>query len=169
MSLHTTDNCTISGSGSAGKVVTKNCYINAAGQTSNAGCGIESSSASSFGTTLNKAGGGIYAMQWTSTAIKIWFFTRDTIPYNLFGNSPEPDTWGTPQANFQGSCDINKHFVNHRLVIDTTFCGDWGNAVWASNPTCSKLAASCNDYVANNPSAFTEGYWRINYLKVFRE
>ena len=122
------------------------------------------------GTPLNKAWGGIYAMQWTSSGIKMWFWPRDAVPYNLFGNTPEPETWGTPTANFAGSgCNWGTHFVNHRIVIDTTFCGDWGNAVWASNPTCSKKAATCNEYVANNPSAFKDSYWRINYLKVFKE
>lgn len=52
-------------------------FIGAPGQTSNAGCGIESSSPSSFGTSLNAAGGGVYAMQWTSKLIKIWFFPRN--------------------------------------------------------------------------------------------
>lgn len=33
----------------------------------------------------------------------------------------------------------------------------------------SKLAASCNDYVNNNPSAFSESYWKINSLKIFRQ
>ncbi|KAK7191012.1 hypothetical protein DPSP01_007814 [Paraphaeosphaeria sporulosa] len=170
MSLHTSDGCTITGTGSTGTVKTKNCYINAAGQTSNAGCGVDDKSASSFGTPLNPKFGGIYAMQWTSTGIKIWFFPRDSIPYNMYGNNPDPSLWGTPSANFAGSgCDFNKHFINHKLVIDTTFCGDWGNAVWASNPVCSKKAATCNEYVANNPSAFAESYWRINYLKVFKE
>lgn len=109
-------------------------------------------------------------MQWLSTGIKIWFWPRDAIPYNLFGNSPEPDTWGPPTANFAGSgCDFNKHFANHRIVIDTTFCGDWGNAVWASNPVCGKKAPSCNEWVANNPREFRDSYWRINYLKTFVE
>ncbi|KAF1976131.1 putative endo-1,3(4)-beta-glucanase [Bimuria novae-zelandiae CBS 107.79] len=170
MSLHTSSGCSITGTGSKGTVKTKNCYINAAGQISNVGCAIDDPSASSLGTPLNKAWGGIYAMQWTSSGIKMWFWPRDAIPYNLFGNSPEPNTWGTPTASFTGSgCDFNKHFVNHRIVFDTTFCGDSGNAVWASNPTCSKKAATCNDYVANNPSAFGDSYWRINYLKVFKE
>lgn len=207
MSLHTSDGCTITGTGSTGTVKGKNCYINAAGQPNNAGCGFDDASASSFGTyncpivflnnlqepqpalyvpfihcyarqpltsppgtPVNPKFGGIYAMQWTTSGIKIWFFPRDNIPYNLYGNNPEPDTWGKPSANFAGSgCDFNKHFVNHKLVIDTTFCGDWGNAVWASNPVCSKKAPTCNQFVANNPSAFKESYWRINYLKIFRE
>jgi hypothetical protein len=192
MSLHTSEGCTITGTGSTGTVKTKNCYINAAGQTSNAGCGVDDKSASSFGayyasfitsppltykphltsagTPLNPKYGGIYAMQWTSTGIKMWFFPRDSIPYNMYGNNPDPTLWGMPSASFAGSgCDFTKHFVNHKLVIDTTFCGDWGNAVWASNPVCSKKATTCNEYVANNPSAFTESFWRINYLKVFRE
>lgn len=135
MSLHTSDGCTIDGANSAGKLVTKNCFIQAAGQSSNAGCSIESPSTSSYGTPFNSGGGGVYAMEWTSSAIKIWFFARAAVPADLAGGSPNPAAWPTPQASFQGQCDIGKHFVDHRLVIDTTFCGDWAGAVWATHPT----------------------------------
>ncbi|KAF2013802.1 glycoside hydrolase family 16 protein [Aaosphaeria arxii CBS 175.79] len=170
MSLHTADGCSISGIGSAGTVNTKNCFINAPGQISNAGCGIGSSSPFSFGTGLNAIGGGVYAMEWTSTSIKIWFFPRDSIPVDLKNNIPNPASWGTPQANFEGGgCNYEKAFGRQRLVINTTFCGDWAAAVWTSNPTCKALAASCNDYVANNPTAFRNSTWTINYLKTFQQ
>lgn len=42
-------------------------------------------------------------------------------------------------------------------------------AVWSEFPTCSAKAATCKEYVAQNPSAFTEAYWLINSLKVYRE
>lgn len=109
-------------------------FISAPGQTSNAGCGIESSSASSFGTPFNGGGGGVYAMEWTTSSIKIWFFPRNSIPADLAaGNAPDPSKWSTPQASFQGGCDIGRHFVNHQIVIDTTFCGDWAGAVWPAD------------------------------------
>ncbi|KAF2256308.1 glycoside hydrolase family 16 protein [Trematosphaeria pertusa] len=168
MSLHTSDGCSIDANGMLGRVVTTNCFISAPGQTSNAGCGIESSSASSFGTPFNGGGGGVYAMEWTTSSIKIWFFPRNSIPADLAaGNAPDPSKWSTPQASFQGGCDIGRHFVNHQIVIDTTFCGDWAGAVWPAD--CKALAGSCNEYVANNPGVFAESYWRINYLKVFRQ
>lgn len=53
-------------------------------------------------------------------------------------------------------------------VFDTTFCGDWAGAVWGSG-SCASKAASCTDFVANNPGAFRDAYWRINSLKVYRQ
>jgi len=135
MSLHTSNGCSIDGTGSLGTVNTKNCYVNAAGQSGNAGCGIESSSLSSYGTPFNSGGGGVYAMEWTSSGVKIWFFPRNSIPSDLAANNPSPSTWGIPQANFQGACDFNQHFVDHQLVIDTTFCGDWAGAIWGDSPS----------------------------------
>ncbi|KAF2004928.1 glycoside hydrolase family 16 protein [Amniculicola lignicola CBS 123094] len=170
MVLHTADGCSISGTGLTGVVKTKNCYINAPGQSPNAGCAIESSSSSSFGTPFNAAGGGVYAMEWTSSGIKIWHWLRDAIPADVkSGNNPNPGGWGTPQGNFAGGCNFDTKFGDQKIVLDTTFCGDWAGNVWTSNPTCKSLAATCNDYVANNPGAFAESYWRVNYLKIFRQ
>ncbi|KAF2184299.1 glycoside hydrolase family 16 protein [Zopfia rhizophila CBS 207.26] len=169
MSLHTSDGCSIDGNGMLGKVVTKNCFINAVGQSGNAGCGIESSLSTSFGTPFNQAAGGVYAMEWTSSFIKMWYFPRNAIPVDVSSNSPDPGKWGTLQANFAGACNFDQHFVNHQIILDTTFCGDWAGAVWDSNPTCKALAANCNDYVAKNPAAFAESYWRFNSLRVFRQ
>ncbi|KAF2737302.1 hypothetical protein EJ04DRAFT_533108 [Polyplosphaeria fusca] len=169
MSLHTAEGCSISGTGLAGRVVTKDCYVHATGQTENAGCGIESASGSSFGTSLNSVSGGVYAMEWTASAIKIWFWPRASVPAALGKSNPNPSEWGLPDANFAGNCDFNRHFKDHRLVIDTTFCGDWAGVVWDSNPTCKNLAKSCQDFVANNPGQYAESYWRINSLKVYSQ
>ena len=74
-------------------------------------------------------------MEWTSTAIKIWFFPRDRIPASIIEAGgdigPDPSTFGVPVANFQGSCDIDAHFYNHSLVFDTTFCGSYAGNLWA--------------------------------------
>ena len=82
---------------------------------------------------FNRASGGVYAMEWTSTAIRIWFFTRDEVPASISaadGNGPDPSTFGDPVANFQGSCDIDAHFFNHSMVFDTTFCGSYAGNTW---------------------------------------
>jgi hypothetical protein len=59
--------------------------------------------------------------------------------------------------------------MNHNIVFDTTFCGDWAGSVWSSNPTCSQKAASCQDYVAGNPGDFADAYWLINSVKVYSQ
>lgn len=65
----------------------------------------------------------------------MWFFPRNAIPADALSGNPEPLKWGNPVANFQGGCDIDSHFKNHKIVLDVTFCGDWaGNSnVWSSS------------------------------------
>ena len=169
MTLHTSDGCSITQDNSfTGALTTTNCYINAAGQSSNAGCDIQDTRTTSYGTGFNSAGGGIFATQWTSAEINIWFFPRSSIPANVQSYSPDPTQWGEPVAQFQGGCDIDAHFQNQQIVFDDTFCGDWAGSVFESDAQCSGLASSCQDYVQNNPSAFTDSYWLINSLKVYQ-
>lgn len=135
------------------------------------GCGSASQNSRSFGSGFNEIGGGVYAMQWTSNAIKIFFFPRSgSIPADIVAGNPDPSTWGNPTASFSGGgCDIDSHFMNHHIVFDTTFCGQWAGRVWAADPVCSTKATTCEEYVGINPAAFQESYWLINYVKVFQE
>jgi hypothetical protein len=115
-SLHTGDSCTINNSGFTGSLQTSNCYTNAQSQTSNAGCGISSQDPTSYGDGFNVAGGGVYAMEWTSTAISIWFFSSAEVHQGVTSGKPDPSTWGDPTARFAGNCDIDSHFANHNIV-----------------------------------------------------
>lgn len=91
------------------------------------GCGVQEGGPASFGDGFNSANGGVYAMEWTSTAINIWFFGRNNIPAGATGANPDPSSWGSALASFQGGsgCNIDDHFNNNNIVFDTTFCGDW--------------------------------------------
>lgn len=52
---------------------------------------------------FNNIGGGVYATQWTDQFIRIWFFPRNKgIPWDIQARQPNPSTWGTPMANFEG-------------------------------------------------------------------
>jgi len=116
MSLHTGGNCTVTGSGETGTLVTKNCFAYAAGQDANAGCAVlPSSSIPSYGTEFNSQQGGVFAMEWTSIAIKIWFFPRGSIPASIRAGRPHPAAFGTPAANFQARC-IDSYFAPQKLV-----------------------------------------------------
>ncbi len=124
----------------------------------NSGCGTTSSSAQSYGSGLNDVDGGVYAMEWTSTSIKFWFFPRGTAPADISGTSPDPTGWGEPAAFYGNAlCDIDTHFGDLQLVFDTTFCGDWAGNVWTTG-TCAASTGvdSCVDYVAGNPSVFAD-------------
>lgn len=155
MTMHTSSGCSM---------VNKDCQ-------GNTGCGVVTGGSASYGDGFNNANGGVYAMEWTSDAINIWFFGRNSVPNGATGDAPDPTTWGNPIASFQGGsgCNIDQHFQNNNIVFDTTFCGDWAGQVWSQDATCSSKAATCQDYVANNPAAFTEAYWTINSLKVYSQ
>lgn len=168
MTLHTGPGCSIDKTGFTGSVATSNCDVNAPGQATNAGCTIDSASSASYGTGFNSAGGGVYATEWTSEGISIWFFPRGSIPADVTSGSPDPSTWGEPAASFSGSgCDINSHFGPQQIVFDITFCGDWAGKVWSTG-SCASRASTCQAYVQNNPSAFKETYWQVNSLKVYQ-
>ncbi|KAI5210450.1 endo-1,3(4)-beta-glucanase [Aureobasidium subglaciale] len=171
MTLHTADGCSIHDNGNfTGSLYSDDCYVNAADQTNNLGCQISTSQYNTYGDGFNNVGGGVYAMEWTDEAISIWFFQRGTIPANIQNGHPSPDsTWGTPLSQFTGCCDIPEFFSDNQIVFDVTFCGDWAGSVWSSDSTCSALSGSCTDYVANNPSAFSNAYWSINSLQVFEQ
>jgi len=179
MTLHTSAGCSISRDKHtypmAGDVKTANCDGDAPGQDKNAGCAVLGKEAAGFGKGFNANGGGVYAMEWTSRDILIWFFPRGQIPPGLLSVSsapggtkpPDPKTWGTPAAHFCGECDIDAHFRDMQIVFDTTFCGDWAGKAWAKNPACAAKAPTCEAYVGANPARFKDEYWLVNRVEVF--
>lgn len=116
MAMHTDAGCTITNTGAfSGSLETANCDVNAAGQATNAGCSIRSADDSSFGSGFNSNGGGVYATEWTSEAVSIWFFSRDAIPSDITSGNPDPSGWGLPQGQFTGGCDIDDKVRNSTL------------------------------------------------------
>lgn len=170
MTLHTAPDCKIGPDTGifAGDVITPDCDVNAFNQSKNSGCSIESPSTNSYGVGLNAIGGGVYATQWTAEAISVYYFPRGSIPEDVLGDAPNPDGWGLPAAKFTGGCDIENMFKEQQIVFNTAFCGDWAGAVWESG-SCAKKAATCDEYVQNNPEAFKDAYWTINALKVYQD
>ena len=69
-----------------------------------------------------------YAMERTSTFIKIWFWQRDVsnVPSDIQDSSSDSiDTaaWGTPTAYFPNTqCDIEDKFAPANIIINLTFC-----------------------------------------------
>lgn len=68
----------------------------------------------------------MYAMQWESSGIYVWFFPRNNIPADIRNGAPATGNWGLPIVAFNGgsSCNIDSFFANQNIVFDTTFCGD---------------------------------------------
>ena len=170
LTAHTDGGCSIANTGAmSGTISTSNCDVNDPDQATNAGCSIATSNTESYGPGLNAIGGGVYATEWTSNAVSIWFFPRGAIPSDLTTGSPTPSNWGLPVAHFAGACDIDEHFQNQQIMFDLTFCGQWAGQVWTTDDTCSSKAATCQAYVQNNPEAFSNAYWLINSLKVYQQ
>ena len=170
LTAHTNAGCSITNTGAmSGTISTSSCDVNDPDQATNAGCSIATSNTESYGPGLNAIGGGVYATEWTSNAVSIWFFPRDAIPSDISSGGPTPSNWGLPVAHFAGACDIDEHFQNQQIMFDLTFCGQWAGQVWTTDSTCSSKAATCQDYVQNNPAAFSNAYWLINSLKVYQQ
>ena len=117
MTLHTGPGCSISNDGLfSGSITTPNCYVNAPGQGTNAGCQITTTNSQSYGTGFNANGGGVYATEWTSEHINIYFFPRGSIPGDVASGNPDPSTWGTALASFSGGFEIDSFFQNQQIV-----------------------------------------------------
>ncbi|KAK6371986.1 hypothetical protein LTR64_003899 [Lithohypha guttulata] len=174
MSLHTNETCIITGDSSVmtGELENTNCayYPNY-----NVGCGVSDPRTTSFGKGFNQAGGGVYAMQWTSESILIWYWPRAEVPEDVDNKKPDPGSWGLPAAQLGvGNCKIDEHFQSHKIIFDTTFCGEYAGSpfVWKTDDgkSCagSTGLATCDSYVANFPEAFEDAYWSVNYVRVYQ-
>ncbi|CAK9000092.1 unnamed protein product [Durusdinium trenchii] len=127
------------------------------------GCQVEGPN-NSGGAAFNDQGGGVYATQWTSEGIKIWMWPRSQIPQDITAGEPDSLTWGEPYVFFPfGANCPSTHFQDQVLTINTDFCGDWAGEV---SPWDSK--AECDGFVQDpNNIPKIQGYWQINYVKVF--
>lgn len=184
LTLHTGPNCksNLPQNKFLGKQVTTDCEISG---ENNVGCSIRSNASTSYnpkakqmithpaaGPGFNAAGGGVYATSWDATGISIWMFPHSAVPADLVAGKPDPSSWtATPLARFGGDgCDYSTTFRNQQLVVDTTFCGDWAgkDEVWSQSPACKAKAPTCQEFVANNPSAFKDTYWEIASIQVYQ-
>ncbi|TAQ85301.1 hypothetical protein B7494_g6365 [Chlorociboria aeruginascens] len=171
MTLHTSANCSMADTGSNPSSTLSDPDCNS-GDAHN-GCSITTPDDTSFGSGFNSVNGGVYAMEWTSDLIQVFFFPRASIPSDITAGTPDPtnSAWGTPTAKFTG-CDIDSHFYQHNIIFDTTFCGDWAGKSWSGTGNLCAAntgASSCEAYVGQNPSAFENAYWSINSVKVYSQ
>ncbi|THW19959.1 hypothetical protein D6D25_06944 [Aureobasidium pullulans] len=145
IAAHTAPNCTMTFQDQSGWVNGRDCAVSTGGA---AGCATGTNDQTGYGDGFNANGGGVYAMQWTSEFMKVWFFPRNGIPASITSGSPSPALdFGTPVGNFDGgSCDIDSHFINHRMIFDTTFCGDWAGSVY-DQTTCPMASGGSNGCV----------------------
>ncbi|MCJ1443475.1 MAG: hypothetical protein MMC23_003973 [Stictis urceolatum] len=167
MTLHSSPGCSISSSTqSLVQSASQNCDTQVDG---NVGCSFHDADSKSYGAGFNSNGGGVYATEWTSLGVSMWFFPRGSEPSDVLGSDPNPSNWGEPSATWGGDgCDWDSHFLDHNLIFDTTFCGDWGSNTFDSCSAANN-GQTCQQFVQNNPSAFKNAYWQINNLKVYQD
>ncbi|KAI7971254.1 hypothetical protein EIK77_003553 [Talaromyces pinophilus] len=168
VALHTLDSCDITTPASelAGELTATACSTDVG-----SGCTVQGTEGS-FGDAFNELGGGVYAMELTSDAIKVWFFSRANIPNCIISGHPDTSAFGTPMAVFQGSCNFEKVFTNQQIIFNTDFCGDWAGHSYASSCSLSgglSALSSCEAFVGANPSAFTETYWEIVSIALYQK
>ncbi|KDQ51418.1 glycoside hydrolase family 16 protein [Jaapia argillacea MUCL 33604] len=165
--LHTSPNCSMpTGIVQSGTPVDTDCDSSVNG---NAGCGVQVSTADSYGPAFNTNGGGWYAMERTTTYIKVWFWPRNSasVPSDVSTSgsaSVDTSNWGEPYAYFPNTdCDLATHFSENNIIINLTLCGDWAGAVFNSDG-CS---GDCVTYVDENPGDFINAYWDIAAVRVY--
>ncbi|KAJ5720138.1 hypothetical protein N7493_007016 [Penicillium malachiteum] len=164
--MHTSGTCALKDEGMSG-------YVNATGcgeALGPVGCVIEGDKGS-YGTLFNKAGGGVYAMEWTEEFVKIWHFPRSSIPESISKGEPDVSEFGIPMALVEEGCDVANSFKSQSFVFDVTFCGDWAGGVFGESGcpmSSSDSFASCTNFVAQNPGQFNDTYWEINSVKVYQ-
>ena len=184
--FHTSNGCTVSGQSQSGSLDTSNCYVYAAGQSFNAGCGGFAATSKGYGNGMNAIGGGIYAMDWRKEGIRIWFFPKGSYPADIVAGKPAISGWGTvsPTQRFADfsqwricpvrdaiyltiSWDIKLYLISRIIRCewsDCRFCGDWAGAVYAADG----CPGTCTNQVAWYPSSFNQAYFGVKSLKVYK-
>ncbi|KZV73201.1 glycoside hydrolase family 16 protein [Peniophora sp. CONT] len=167
VSLHTGPNCSVPPVRTAmtGNPTNNNCDSS---KGDNSGCNVELTPEDNFGPSFNSNGGGFYAMERTNEMISVWFWSRDddNIPNDVFNGLDTVDTttWGTAAALFPNNqCNIEESFGAHNIVINLTFCGDLAGSQYGQ----AGCPGSCNDFVRNNPEAFSDAMFQIMWAKVY--
>ncbi|KZT64203.1 glycoside hydrolase family 16 protein, partial [Daedalea quercina L-15889] len=177
-SLHTsgTDECTgvNSTTEQSGTLTSANCYPSA---TDDDGCAVLETAPDSVGPAFAAANGGVYAAQFDTSGIFIWFWSRADISASVSSANEAIDVsgWGRPSAAFPASsCDITQKFGPQALVIDITLCGTWAGEPSIYSETCPVTAGTTlNDntcYASNvigNGTNYADAYFEIQYIKAF--
>lgn len=170
------------------RVVADNCWILAPHQWANQGCVAIETRPNTIGAGFNEQGGGVYVLEWdpASLYIRSWVFPRsEGLPENLQaamtdGVRPDPSQWTLPYAYFAigptTGCSAD-HFRNMRIVFNLAFCGTVaGNRFGRDCPALTQdfgqaedpsPVNACNRYIASDPSALSEAYWKIKGVWVY--
>ncbi|PYH39671.1 glycoside hydrolase family 16 protein [Aspergillus neoniger CBS 115656] len=167
MTLHTSSGCKMNVKRKeTGTAKYTNCLNTA---NDNAGCSVTGAKAT-YGEKFNTNGGGIYAMELRPAGIRVWMFSRDSIPNDISNssNTPDPSSWGEALADFPNTnCDISSHFKNQSIIVNIDICGDLAGAstYYTDLYDCP---STCTKWAAENGANFTNAYWEFKSFKVYQ-
>ncbi|KAH9937666.1 concanavalin A-like lectin/glucanase domain-containing protein [Fomitopsis serialis] len=163
---HTGPNCNMTQNANFTGTIVPNLVCNCVDNfNSNAGCGVTEWSRASYGPIFDEQSGGVFAMKWDVSGIGVWSFYRAAVPQDVTNGQPTPSTWGEPVAFLEaGACDPLTNFINHSIIFDITFCGDWAG----NDYTTSGCPGTCAERLME-PSNFDNASWRIRSLTVYRQ
>ncbi|KZZ89267.1 endo-1,3(4)-beta-glucanase [Ascosphaera apis ARSEF 7405] len=171
MALHLGSTCKVDrNQDMTGTMKTTDCFVYSPDQPGNQGCVVDGPHGVGYGTNFNQAGGAVLATEITKDAVSIWYFPRSQIPAELSNGVSIIDTskWGKPMSRFSGGCNFEEKIRDQTFIFNTAFCGDWAKNRWQESG-CAAKAPTCEEFVKNNPEAFANVYWSINWMKVFQQ
>lgn len=173
MALHTRSGCSHPAPASGAQTGT----MGPTDCSQDAGCTVIDTRNNSFGQNFDQNGGGIYAAQFDTSGIFIWFFPRNQIPQSLLSATSTSSIdsltdWGTPAASYpsSSSCDIPTYFDAQSLVIDIDLCGDFAGASNIYLPQCASQGPQklCYpDNVIGPGSQYDNAYFEFKYVRVY--
>ncbi|TCD60606.1 hypothetical protein EIP91_009772 [Steccherinum ochraceum] len=171
MALHTFAGCTASGGSGAmtGALGDTNCN-----STTGSGCTVGEKTGNSFGQGFAAGGGGVWATQFDTSGIYIWYWPRANVPASVSTATDSIDisAWGTPSAAFPAAgCNIPEFFGPQQFVLDITLCGDWAGVPSLYQPTCGGDGSAQGCYVnsvinAGSPN-MDNAYFEIRSIKTY--
>ncbi|KAH7148587.1 concanavalin A-like lectin/glucanase domain-containing protein, partial [Dactylonectria macrodidyma] len=161
--------CMLDGENQSATVDTDNCdntYQNTPDQYLNEGC-----TADDYDAPYGNSDGGVYALEWTDSYIKVFAWKWANVPDNLDSDEPDTDSWGTPSLYLKNDqCTIDDHFVDQTLIINIAFCGNpvGNDDIWAEACKAETSYDTCSEYVSAEASAFENTYFKIQDIRYFK-
>ncbi|KGQ04056.1 putative endo-1,3(4)-beta-glucanase [Beauveria bassiana D1-5] len=116
--------------------------------------------------------GGVYAMEWTDSYIRIFTWAPADAPSNIDSAHPDTAAWGKPVMELRdGPCNLKRQFAPQKLILNIDFCGSAAGQpkIWGEECQALTGETECYDYVRNNPGAYKDVYWRVKDIRYFEE
>ncbi|KGQ01783.1 hypothetical protein PAAG_11506 [Paracoccidioides lutzii Pb01] len=89
-------------------------------------------------------------------------------PRTSQSGNPDPKTWPEPMAYFEDGCDGDlptKHVCNRRFSTSHSVAGLIAPGMQSGVPEHQ----ICWEFVQKNAAEFKEAYWKVSYVKIYRE